>query len=194
MKASDVLRFQLNGSLNLVAERIEAISEGEWNRRAVPGTNKLGFILWHCSRIIDWTVHSALQGAAEVADGEPWVRLFPRHAYYGAGIAIEVADSVPDSVTRAETASYLADVRKLTFQWFDEQTDSTLDGATPLKRHQAAHPGYLDPPVWAEVASLDGLPAWQVMARPAISHVRIHIGEYDTLLLALRAIAPGVEA
>lgn len=194
MKGTDLLRLQLNGSLNLVAERLEAISDEEWNRRAVPGTNKLGFILWHCVRIVDWTVHSALQERPEVADREPWVSLFPPLAYYGAGIPADVADSVPRDVTRAGTAQYVAEVRRAAFEWFDRQTDSTLDAVTPLRQRQAAHPGYLDPPVWAEVASLDGLPAWQILARPAISHVRVHIGEFDVLLQASRAIAPGVEA
>lgn len=194
MNGTDVLRLQLTGSLNLIAERLEAMSDGEWNRRALPGTNKLGFILWHCARIVDWAVHSALQGAPEVADRKPWAHVFPRHAFYGAGIEASVADSVTEHVTRAQAAAYLTEVRKAVLEWFERQSDRTLDATTPLRDRQAARTGYFEPPVWAEVASLDGLPAWQILARPAVSHVRVHIGEYDVLLQALRTAERGVRA
>lgn len=54
--------------------------------------------------------------------------------------------------------------------------------------HQEANRRYLDPPVWGEVSSLAGLQSWKIMARPRISHVRVHSGEID---LALRLSAPG---
>ncbi len=187
MKGTDILRFQLNGSLNLVKERLDAISDREWDSRAAPGTNKLGFILWHCARIIDWTVFSALQALPEVADGPPWSEVFPPMAYYGAGIPADVADGVTTAVTRAQTADYVAEVRKAVFEWFDRQDDSTLDGSVPLRERQANRTGYLEPSVWAEVASLDAIPAWQVLARPAGAHIRVHMGEYDTLLGVLRS-------
>ena len=80
MKGIDVLKFQLNGSFNLISERMERLTDEEWNTRAMPGTSKLGFILWHASRILDWTLNSAFQGAPEVADRAPWRERFPREA------------------------------------------------------------------------------------------------------------------
>lgn len=189
MKGTDILRLQLGGSLNLVRERIDGLSDEEWNQRALPGTSKLGFILWHCSRIVDWTVHSALHGAPEVADRAPWTELFPPEAFYGAGIPDALADTIPATVPRLEVQRYVGDVREAVMSWLDGQTDSSLDAIIALRRHQEAHPGYLDPPVWAEVESLDGLPAWQILGRPAVSHVRVHVGEYDVLLKTLRARA-----
>jgi hypothetical protein len=194
MKGTDILRFQLNGSLNLVGERLQAVSDGEWDQRALPNTNKLGFTLWHCARIVDWTIHSAMQGSAEVADREPWSSLFPAEAYYGAGISATTADSVTARVTRADAARYLSEVREAALHWLDGQSDSSLDAITPLRQRQATRAGYLEPSVWAEVESLDNLPAWQVLARPAVAHVRVHMGEYDTLLNALRAGARRIEA
>ena len=190
MKGIDVLKFQLNGSFNLISERMERLTDEEWNTRAMPGTSKLGFILWHASRILDWTLNSAFQGAPEVADRAPWRERFPREAAYGAGIGDAVADRAIDSITRADGIVYLDDVKAAFMEWLGRQTDQTLDAVPALKANQQARPGYLDPPVWAEVASLDGLPMWQILARPCVSHVRVHMGEHDVLYNALRAGAP----
>lgn len=189
MTGTDVLRMQLTGSFNLLQGRLEQVADGEWDRRALPGTSRLGFILWHGARIIDWTVHSAFQGAPEVADRPPWRERFAREACYGAGIPDSVADALAASTTRTAVMEYLAEVREAVFEWFDRQTDATLDPAVPLRANQASRPGYLDPAVWAEVSDLDGLPGWQLLARPAISHVRVHVGEYDVLVGVLRAEA-----
>jgi hypothetical protein len=73
--------------------------------------------------------------------------------------------------------------------WFDAQTPETLDTIPPLKSNQEARPGYMDPAVWVEVEDLDGLQAWQLLARPCISHIRVHVGEFGVLLSALRSRA-----
>lgn len=155
-----------------------------------PGTNKLGFILWHCARIIDWTVHPALTGRPEVADGPGWRERFPADALYGAGIPQSVADSVTGSTTRSDVVRYLGEVRAAATEWLGRQTETDLDAKVSLKANQAGRQAYLTPVVWAEVAELDGLPAWQFLARPAISHIRVHAGEFDVLLSALRSQAP----
>src|SRR2546430_16430041 len=123
----------------------------------MPGTSKLGFILWHASRILDWTLNSAFQGAPEVADRAPWRTRFPREAAYGAGIGDATADRAIDSITRADGIAYLGDVKAMFMDWLGHQTDQTPDAIPPLNANQEAEPGYLDPPARAEVASLDGL-------------------------------------
>jgi|SRR5579872_931748 len=183
----DVLRMQLTGSFNLLQIRLEEIADAEWARRVAPGTSRLGFILWHGARILDWTAHSAFQGAPEIADRSPWRERFAREAAYGAGIPERVADSVAESTNRRDVAEYLAEVRGSFMAWFEAQTDATLEAPVPLRANQASRPDYLAPAVWEEVADLDGLPGWQFLARPAISHVRVHVGEYDTLAGLLRA-------
>lgn len=187
MTGTDVLRMQLNGSFNLIQARLEGIGDEEWNQRALPGTSKLGFILWHCARIVDWTVHSALTGRPEVADSPRWRERFPRSALYGAGIPDSMADELADSTTRGDVIDYLGEVRAAATEWLGRQTDADLDDTVSLKANQASRPDYLEPAVWAEVEDLDGLPAWQFLARPSISHVRLHAGEFDVLLHALRS-------
>jgi hypothetical protein len=189
MTGTDVLRMLLDGSFNLVRTRMEELGDAEWDQRALPGTNKLGFILWHCARIVDWTAHSAIQGVPEVADRQPWRDLHPAGSGYGAGIPDALADTVTATVTRTEALAYLAEVRAELMPWFDRQTPQTLDAVPALKAHQQRTPGYLDAPVWAAVENLDGLTAWQLLARPCISHVRVHVGEYGVLLDVLRSKA-----
>ncbi|HUZ86624.1 MAG TPA: DinB family protein [Candidatus Baltobacterales bacterium] len=189
MTGKDVLRLQLDGSFNLIRARLEGLGDEEWDRRALLGTSKLGFILWHCVRIVDWTVHSAMAGQPEVADGPRWRERFPRSALYGAGIPDSVADEVTRATSRTEAVDYLDDVRVAAIAWLDSQPETVLDARVPLQANQAARPDYLEPAVWAEVRDLDGLPAWQFLARPAISHIRVHAGEFDVLLQALRSQA-----
>ncbi len=192
MTGIDVLRMQLNGSFNNLNGRLSELRDEEWDRRAGQGTSKLGFILWHCARILDWTANSAIQGVQEVADREPWRGRFPEGALYGAGISEEVADSIPETVTRADTQAYLADVKTAVFEWFDRQTPESLDAPVSLRQTQTRRPGYLDPAVWAEIEDLDQLPAWAFLVRPAGGHVRGHCGEYDALRSLLRSgVTPG---
>ena len=35
--------------------------------------------------------------------------------------------------------------------------------------------------VWEAIASLDGIPAWQLLLRPSMAHVRVHSGEAEVL-------------
>lgn len=189
MTGTDVLRMMLEGSFNLVRTRMDELNDAAWDQRAMHGTSKLGFILWHSTRIIDWTVNSAIQGMPEVADQEPWSELFPAGSFYGAGITDTLADTITSRVSRRDALAYLDEVRTCVMQWFDRQTPASLDAVPALKSHQQQTPGYLDPPVWAEVEHLEGLAAWQLLARPCTSHVRIHVGEYDVLLNALRSKA-----
>jgi hypothetical protein len=184
---TDVLRMLLNGSFNLIEERLAAVTAVEWNERAIPGTSKPGFILWHCARIIDWTVHSAIQGVPEIADAPWWQARFPQQAFYGAGIPAPVADELAEKTSRKDTAQYLGEVKASATAWFARQTDDSLDVRPPMKANQATHRGYLEAGVWAAVADLDGLPAWQLLVRPSGAHIRRHIGEYDVLVEALRA-------
>ena len=187
MQGTDVVRMLLTGSFALVEERIDVLTDDEWSERALPGTSLPGFVVWHCARILDWTVRCAIQGEPEVADTARWRERFPREWCYGAGIPDALADEIAASTTRAEVREYLADVRASVLTWFNAQTDLTLDAVPPLKANQVNRDGYLERSVWSEVEDLDGLKAWQLLARPCISHVRRHAGELDVLVGLLRA-------
>ena len=191
MEAKTVLRFQLQGSFNQMRERLRAIDDREWDRRATPGTSKVGFILWHCARTIDWSVNCGVQGRPEVASGPSWrERLAAADGLFGAGIDVATADAVPGRVSRQSVLEYLDALEAPVLSWLDGLPPAGLEDVPDLRQHLATVPEYLAPGVWAEVGDFEGAPAWHYLARAAISHIRVHMGEVDALLEAMRQAAP----
>jgi DinB superfamily len=182
--------MQLNGSFSQLRERLESMTDEEWRTRGVPDTNKPGFILWHSVRIIDWGVHCAIQGIPELADRPEWRGMRASDLAYGAGITAGEAEQVPDLISREQVGAYLAALEPVALAWLDGRTDADLERQPDFESHQRVKPRYLTSQVWAEVSDFVGLPAWQILARPCISHIRVHMGEVDTLLQAIRAKAP----
>jgi len=52
MNGTAVIQMLLNGSFNMIQERLEAMTDEEWSERALPATSKLGFILRPCGAYI----------------------------------------------------------------------------------------------------------------------------------------------
>ena len=179
----------LGGSFNLLQEQSQAVSEAEWMTRAIPDGNPLGFIIWHATRTIDWGIHCAIQGVPEVVDRPEWKHLLASEAAYGAGVSPQEAERVAQAVHRDVVRDYLGAVRDASLSWLSNAQASDLDQVPDILGHQEANRRYLDPPVWGEVSSLAGLPAWKILARPCISHVRVHSGEIDLALQVVRARA-----
>jgi DinB family protein len=190
MTGKDVLQMQLNGSFNLLHDRLESMSDEDWTSRGIAGSNKPGFTVWHAARIIDWGVHCAIQGVPEIADRPEWMVLRGTELAYGAGITAEEADQVADTVSRDQVRGYLAALKPAALGWLSQQSDIDLDRVPDFKGHQRGKARYLTPPVWEEVSDFVGVPAWHILARPCISHIRVHLGEIDTLLQAIRAKTP----
>lgn len=189
MTAKEILRVQLNGSFNLLQELTEKISDEEWTARRIPGASLPGFIVWHAARIIDWAVHCAIQGIPEIASRPEWRGLRSTEMAYGAGISDQEADAIAMNIARIAVAAYLAALRPAVLDWLESQNDGDLERIPGMEAHQRANPRYLTPPVWAEVESLKNVPAWQILTRPCISHIRVHVGEVEALLQAVRAPA-----
>ena len=189
MTAKDVLRMQLNGSFTQVLDRVRSMTDDEWRTRALPETSKPGFIAWHSARILDWGVHCAIQGVPELADQPQWQGLHGTDLAYGAGISASEADDLPALVSRREVAEYVSALQPVALGWLDEQSDADLEKVPTFEANQRVKPRYLTPSVWAEVSDFVGVPAWHILARPCISHIRVHVGELDTLLQAIRAKA-----
>jgi hypothetical protein len=187
MTAKEVLGMQLNGSFTQLRDRLVAMTDEEWGARALPEASKPGFIAWHAARILDWGVHCAIQGVSEVADRPEWQGLHADDLAYGAGITASEADQVPELVSRTEVIEYLSAVQRVALGWLDGQSDAALERVPKFEANQKVKARYLSPPVWAEVSDFVGAPTWQILARPCISHIRVHMGELDTLLLAIRA-------
>ena len=189
MTAKDLLKTLLAGSFAMIQERLDEVSDGEWNERAFPGTSKPGFILWHCARILDWTANSAFQGVPEVVDSPKWRAAFPHEACYGAGIPDFLADHVVGTTTSKVVVEYLGQVKASVMPWFEALSEATLDAPVALKDNQARREGYLEPQIWAAVEDLEGVTGWNFLMRPTGGHIRRHMGEYDLLVGALRSRA-----
>ncbi|HVS04706.1 MAG TPA: DinB family protein [Candidatus Dormibacteraeota bacterium] len=187
MTGKTLLELQLTGSLNILRDRLASVTDQEWIAREIPGTSLPGFTFWHAARIIDWGIHCAIQGVPEVADRPQWSGLHATELAYGAGISQQEADSVAHSVNPTDMVGYIAEVRQAALGWFGDLSDQDLDRAPDLEAHQRVKPRYLTPEVWSEVRDLAGLPTWQILARPCVSHIRVHAGEIDIVLQSLRA-------
>ena len=190
MKGKDVLEMQLAGSFNMMRDRLTTVSDSEWIDREIPGTSLLGFTFWHAARTIDWGIHCAIQGVPEVADRPEWRHMHAADLAFGAGITPVEADGVAQSVSRTDVEAYLDAVKGAALGWLRDRSDADLDQVPDFEAHQRVKPRYLTPPTWDEVSDLAGRPAWHVLARPCISHIRVHAGEIDMLLASLRARAP----
>ena len=190
MDAKGILQFQLNGSFNLLAEVAEDATDVEWKSRSFPAANLVGFTVWHGARTIDWAVNCVMRDALELADQSEWQDMKIAGAVFGAGVSRETADAVVDRVARTRVAAYIQALRQETLAWLGDLRDDDLSATTDLKQRHAAKPEYMAPAVWAEVENLHGIPGWQFLARPCMSHIRIHYGELTTQLEALRTASP----
>lgn len=188
MEASVVLHYQLRGSFALVRDGLADVTDLEWDTRVSPGTSKIGFVLWHCARTLDWAVNRAIAGESEVADRPKWRgRLAANEAAFGAGIPDSLADSLPQRISRQTVLAYLTDVRRRSLARLDRMSSADLERITDLGDERYSKPEYRARGVWDEIEHLSGIPTWEFIARPAISHIRYHIGEVDTLLTTLRS-------
>jgi hypothetical protein len=186
MIGKDLLVLQLSGSFSLIAERLnsEEVSQ-RWAEVAFEGANPSGFTLWHCARTIDWGVECAIRGVDEVARRPAWVSRIPARFRFGAGISPSAAREVAALFSPSVVADYLEAVKTESLGWLEAQSDATLDVVPDFRAHNECVDGYTDPKVWSEIQGLEGIPAWEILARPCISHIRIHIGEVDTMLQVL---------
>ena len=190
MTGRDVLEMQLAGSFNMLRERLDMLSDAQWATRAIPGTNLPGFTVWHAARTIDWGIHCAIQGVPEIADRPEWRDLGAADFAYGAGITSQEADQVAQSVSRHQVRGYLDAVQAAALGWLQARRDGDLDTVPEFEAHQGVKPRYRTPSVWAEVSDFVGKPTWQILARPCISHIRVHAGEIDILRQASRVGTP----
>src|SRR5713226_10176208 len=95
MHATTVIQAQLNGAHQLFHAYADDLTETEWMTCALPGTNLLGFTLWHMVRGRDWAVQTAIRGVPEVIAGERWADWSVlAMAGVGSGITLEQANEV----------------------------------------------------------------------------------------------------
>jgi len=189
MDAKGLLEFQLKGSFGLLIELADGASDDEWTARPFPTASMVGFTVWHGARTIDWAVNCVMRRATELADEDEWQDVRVAKAMFGAGASREAADAVATEVPRARVSAYLHALRQNVVAWLAAMPNEDLSQTVDLRARHVAKPEYMTPPVWAEVEDLDGIPGWQFLARPCVSHIRVHYGEVRTELEALRARA-----
>lgn len=190
MDAKGLLQFQVNGSFGLLTEVVEGASDAEWSARPFSEANLVGFTVWHCARTIDWAVNCVMRSGPELVDQAEWQDVRVAEALFGAGASREIADAVARDVPRTRVSAYLGALRLDVVAWLAAASNDDLSSAVDLKARHVTKAEYMAPAVWEEVDDLDGIPGWQFLARPCVSHVRVHYGEVRSQLEGLRAEPP----
>lgn len=143
--------------------------------------------MWHGARTLDWGVNCALRDRDEVVESGEWIDVNFPEAFFGAGATHEAADRIAHSVTRMRVTEYLSAVGPEALAWLDATSEDWLSHPVDLKSTRARQRGYTDDPVWPDIQDLDGIPRWQLLARPCISHIRVHYRELTSQLEGLRS-------
>jgi len=186
VNAVDILKLQLVQSCKLIEDGA-ANAEPIWTKRAFAGASLPGFVEWHCARIVDWGVHTVVRDVPEVAADPQWRGRVRYDMGHGAGLGAAEADSVAESVRHEAVMDYARAVRSAIVGWLDDADSAELDEIPDLRGRNQDHPLYRTPAAWEEIKGLEGVPAWQILTRPCISHIRVHSGEVNTLAQLLRA-------
>ena len=186
MTAAEVLEFQLLGSCRLVADAAGAHTE-TWTARVSSGMSLPGFIVWHCARIIDWGVHTVVRGVPELGASPEWGARVRYDMGHGAGLTDAEADDIAATVRPEDVHAYALALQDLIAPWIHRATESELTAVPDLRGRNLFHPRYASQRAWEEIEGLEGVPAWQVLARPCISHIRMHMGELDVFSQLVQA-------
>lgn len=139
MHATTLIQAQLNGVHQLFHAFADDLTKTEWTNSALPGTNLLGFTLWHMVRTRDWAVQTAIQGVPEVIAGERWAgwsRL--AMAGIGAGITLEQANEVGRSISQADVLTYADFVHSAIQSWLSSLSNDDLDTVPDMEAHMAS--------------------------------------------------------
>ena len=143
--------------------------------------------MWHAARSLDWVVNCVLRDRPELVEGAEWEDVRHPEAFFGAGATREAADNVARTVPRQRVIDYLSAMGPDALAWLDSTPQEWFDQPVDLMTARARERGYADDPVWPEIEDLHGIPRWQFLARPGISHLRVHYGEMTSQLESLRA-------
>ena len=162
---------------------VDDLTGADWATPVAPGTSPLGLTLWHVPRTQDWLVHTSIRGVPEVADGPSYGGL-PDPDVYGFGTALtpEQAAEVAGAVKPDALLGYADEVRDRVVEWLATLTESDLDEPVAgFDDRQHTRPAYSTPAALEEVSHLGVLPLGQLLLRPAIAHLYMHLGEIEVL-------------
>ena len=156
----------------------------DWSTPVLPGTSPLGLTLWHMPRTVDWVVNTSIRDVTEVADGSTYGDLpDPRRFGFGTGLTPDDAAAAAKAVDPEALARYADAVHEMADDWLAGLTDDDLDQPVPeFMDRQRTRPAYCTPEALAEVKHLAALPVGQLLLRPAVSHLLVHLGEVELLI------------
>lgn len=174
------MTFLLKGSGGLVRSATEEFTDAEWVDRAMPGTNPPGFTAWHMARAVDWAVQCGVRGVPEVAAGDGFEAVGVELGF-GTGVGPEEAMAIARRMPRDLVAKYSATVIGTSVKWLEDASEQELEKQTQLAQNQAAFAVYRSEGHLADVRDLLDIPNWMLILRPAVSHIRVHYGELQTL-------------
>jgi hypothetical protein len=185
MTGVEILTYQLVASCNLTAQRAEE-AEPYWRQRPFAAASLPGFITWHCTRIIDWGVHTVVRDVPELASRPEWRDRMRYEMGHGAGLSDAEADSIAADVQAHDVIDYARALRAAISDWLGTTDDAALDQVPDLRARNQTHPRYRTPEAWEEIKGLEGVPAWQLRSRPGMFHIRTHAGELEALTQLLK--------
>ncbi|MBI5948981.1 MAG: DinB family protein [Chloroflexi bacterium] len=183
METTTYIAAQIENAANLLKGLLSDVTEAEWRSRAAPGQNLFGFVAWHMVATQDWVVRVALQGLPMVASGPEWVARGVGICHVPFGMPAAEADALALATTPADVVAYSEAVLKHSIAWLTVAGPGALDAVPPGSNRT----GYSEIAAYRQQCShMEGWPAWDLFARPAIGHVRGHLGELDLVKTLLR--------
>lgn len=124
MDASRLLAAQVRGIGAIVRDLSVKIDAPTSRARAFPGSNPIGFTLWHGARTLDWAINTMVRGVDEVAfsfdfEGPADARV----SEIGFGLNLSEAGAVAEATTPAQVADYLDRVVAEAISWLKTEPD-----------------------------------------------------------------------
>jgi hypothetical protein len=194
MRASTLLRQQTAQLDQRLRDGIADVSDAEWQTRAAPNTNLIGFIYWHVARNQDAAVQTLIRGEPELIRREPWVSMSGLPAGgadgvtdgIGTGVSWAQADAIALAATRDSLQAYAGAVFALTCDWLGTLTDDALDQRPDCLAHIAAIPAY-QTAFWRQVAqAFSARSIAEILGYYCIAHPYQHLAEIGLLRQLLR--------
>lgn len=188
MRATELLATQFNSVNAILHDLANDLTAEELTTRTMPGTNLLGFDLWHVARTQDWALQTLVRGVPELIDDPRWQG---RGALVTHGLGVGVTEAQADELARqvalADILEYADANHQNIIAWLGEQPDDALEQHPDVPAHLARYPVYLSDAMREEVPWMyQQPPVWRCLA-PALGHARDHLAEIDLIKRQARA-------
>lgn len=188
MRATELLATQFNSVNAILHDLANNLTAEELTTRTMPGTNLLGFDLWHVARTQDWALQTLVRGVPELIDDPRWQG---RGALVTHGLGVGVTEAQADELARqvalADILEYADANHQNIIAWLGEQPEDALEQHPDVPAHLARYPVYLSDAMREEVPWMyQQPPVWRCLA-PALGHARDHLAEIDLIKRQARA-------